>query len=151
MIKAKDFLLVTIQFLLLIAFGLMPPGFGAPFLLTFLGFSLTVSGILVLGFAFLKLSSNLTPFPTPKQKGTLETNGIYKYIRHPIYTGMLLTTLGIALYSASYGRLIITALLYFLFLYKSKYEEMMLLEKFEDYTDYKKRTGRFFPLWVVNK
>jgi len=53
--------------------------------------------------------------------------------------------LGIAFYTASYPRLAVTALLFILFHYKSRYEEQMLIEKFPGYVDYKLNTGRFLP------
>lgn len=145
MVKPKDILLVIIQFILLIGFALSPKGVGPSFFYPFIDFTLTVTGILIASLAFLKLNTSFTPFPAPREKGMLETEGIYKFIRHPLYTGSLLIVLGIALYSSSYIRLIITGILYFLFLYKSGYEEQMLIEKYPEYKKYKSKTGRFIP------
>lgn len=143
--KTKDFLLVILQFLLFIVFVIFPAGYGPPFIFPFLTFILTVTGLLIIAMSIFQLGSNITPFPTPLKNATLTTHGIYKLIRHPIYTGIIFTTLGIALYTASYPRLVVTALLYILFHYKSRYEEQMLIEKFPAYSIYKLNTGRFLP------
>jgi len=143
--KTKDFLLVILQFLLFIIFIVFPAGFGPPLIFPFISFILTVGGLLLIAISLFHLGSNITPFPTPVNHSTLITHGIYKIIRHPIYTGILFITLGIAFYTASYPRLAVTALLFILFHYKSRYEEQMLIEKFPGYVDYKLNTGRFLP------
>jgi protein-S-isoprenylcysteine O-methyltransferase Ste14 len=143
--KTKDFLLVILQFLLFIVFTVLPAGFGPPFIFPFITFILTVGGLLIVATGMYQLGSNITPFPTPLKNASLTTEGIYKFIRHPIYTGILLCTFGISLYTASYPRLVISVLLYVLFEYKSRYEEQMLCEKFPGYVDYKLKAGRFFP------
>lgn len=102
-------------------------------------------GILILGVSMLQLNKNLSPFPSPKTNSELITVGIYRYVRHPIYTGILMSTLGYGLYMNSEYKLFITLLLFILFYYKSRYEEQQLQNKFESYRDYKKKTGRFFP------
>ncbi len=145
--KTKDFLLVILQFLLFIIFIALPAGFGHPFIYPFISFLLTVAGLLIIAMGIFQLGSNITPFPTPLSNSTLTTQGIYKIIRHPIYTGILFIALGIAIYTASYPRLAVSALLYILFQYKSRYEEQMLIEKFPGYVDYKLNAGRFLPRW----
>jgi protein-S-isoprenylcysteine O-methyltransferase Ste14 len=95
--------------------------------------------------ALLQLNRNLSPFPTPKQNGQLVTNGLYHWMRHPIYTGILLVSYGYAIYSSSWLRLIVACVLLILFYLKSSYEEKLLSKKFSDYTAYQKRTARFFP------
>lgn len=143
--KTKDFLLVILQFCLFIVFIALPAGFGPPFIFPFITFVLTVGGLLIIAAGIYQLGSNISPFPTPLKSASLITNGIYKFIRHPVYTGILLCTLGISLYTASYPRLMISLMLYVFFEYKSRYEEQLLCEKFQGYQEYKHKTGRFFP------
>jgi len=100
-------------------------------------------GIIVWG--VISLNDNLTPMPRPKKTGDLISNGIYRFIRHPIYTGIFLSLLGYALYCQSGFRLTIACLMLLVFYYKSDYEESLLLERYEGYVAYKKKTGRFFP------
>jgi protein-S-isoprenylcysteine O-methyltransferase Ste14 len=83
--------------------------------------------------------------PTPNQNADLITSGLYKYIRHPIYTGVLLLAFGITIWHG-HG-LIITSTLFLIGLltYKSLYEEDLLIEQYPAYVDYREHTGRFFP------
>ncbi|MHA2339062.1 MAG: methyltransferase family protein [Candidatus Hodarchaeales archaeon] len=77
----------------------------------------------------------------------LITTGIYKYIRHPIYTGGLLQALG--LYLAFHSIIItILALIIFFWLYHSRaqYEEQILEEEFGDeFRNYKKNSKKMIP------
>lgn len=93
--------------------------------------------------AFLQLSKNLSPYPTPLESGNLVTHGAFRISRHPIYTSLIFAGFGFALYQGSVYRLLITALLLILFYFKSKYEEGLLIAKYPEYPEYMKRTRRF--------
>lgn len=116
-----------------------------PKLIVLTGIPVTILGLAIILIAILQLNKNLSPFPTPKSGSQLIQNGLYKYIRHPIYTGILLLFLGYSIYATSGYKLLITFLAFVLFAYKSRYEEKRLTLVFEEYAAYKKRTGRFFP------
>lgn len=107
-------------------------------------FLLTLGAFITL-VAVLQLNKNLSPFPSPLPGASLIRNGIYKYIRHPIYTGIIAGFLGFSIIADSGYKLLISLLLLLLFYLKSIYEEKRLLIAFPDYQSYKKRTGRFFP------
>ena len=47
----------------------------------------------LMSLAALQLNRNLSPFPSPKKESKLSTSGAYKYIHHPIYTGLPLTAI----------------------------------------------------------
>lgn len=105
-----------------------------------------ITSALVLGLISVsQLNRNLSPFPTPLSGNKLIETGAYKYIRHPIYTSILFFFAGIGVYSGSGYKLIITATLFVLFYFKSKYEEQKLCAVFSDYPNYINRTGRFLP------
>lgn len=146
-IKKKDLLFVGIQFLFLTLF--FTPFFKISFQsITFLkypGAAISIIGFLIILIAILQLNKNLTPFPTPKEGGSLIKTGLYKYIRHPIYTGVFLATLGLSLFNNSLWQICIAVTLLILFYFKSSYEESLLIEKYEEYKKYKETTNRFFP------
>ncbi|MBK6984456.1 MAG: isoprenylcysteine carboxylmethyltransferase family protein [Bacteroidetes bacterium] len=145
-IKRKDILLVTIQFILLTIFYIpfFSNVFQTPLIVKYAGAIVSILGFLIILIAILQLSKNLTPFPTPKENGVLINTGLYKYVRHPIYSGIFLAAIGIAFYTGSYWQLAISFILLILFYYKSKYEESLLIEKYNEYENYKKGTRRFF-------
>lgn len=110
-----------------------------------IGIILIISGVLTSLIALLQLNTNLSPFPTPKSNTELITTGIYKYVRHPIYTGIFLITFGYGFFTVSLYKIIISLLLYVLFYFKSSYEENRLDKVFSNYVLYRKKSGRFFP------
>lgn len=145
--KQKDLTFVTIQFTL---FGvyLLPISvydLVVPFALRITGLGLFLVGAVVIILALLALNRHLSAFPTPKADGELIESSVYKRVRHPIYTGILLGTLGMALYSESVVRLLIFAALLLLFTLKARYEEQLLLGKYPGYAAYMTRTGMFLP------
>ena len=146
-LKTKDFIFVGIQFLLFLiyVFEIKLLNFSLPDFLNIIFLIASIIGFLIVIVALLQLNKNLSPFPTPKSDSELIQTGLYKYIRHPIYTGIILMTFGYGLYSNSSFKLIISILLLILFYFKSSYEEKMLQNKFSEYSEYKKTTGRFFP------
>lgn len=147
----KDLILVIIQVALLLLFIIIPTGYSPPMIPAFLCFLLTTSGILIAAAGVLTIGKGFTPFPTPKINGQLKQTGIYKYIRHPMYSGIIVAGAGIALYNANIPRLIVCMILWIFFEYKSRYEEKLLQQKYPEYSQYKSVTGRFFPSFNIFK
>jgi protein-S-isoprenylcysteine O-methyltransferase Ste14 len=83
--------------------------------------------------------------PEPKPSKPLVESGLYRYIRHPIYTGVLLTVLGITLAHGHPALLLIWILFVIFFTYKSFYEETLLRKAYPQYGTYQRKTGRFLP------
>lgn len=54
-----------------------------------LWFMLALGGLLIVG-TILQLNKNLSPFPSPTPNSILITGGLFKFARHPIYTGIIL-------------------------------------------------------------
>jgi protein-S-isoprenylcysteine O-methyltransferase Ste14 len=142
----KDYWLVGIQFFLFFLF-LFPLNyhFKVADFLQIPSLILSILGFIIVLVALFNLDKSLTAFPTPKNNSELITSGLYKYVRHPIYTGILLTVFGYAFYSESISRLTISVLLLILFYAKTNYEEQKLSQKYPEYGAYKARTGRFVP------
>lgn len=83
------------------------------------------------------------------RQGTLVTKGIYKYIRHPQYTGLLLLSLGILIEWATLPLIIFYPIMIIVYLRLAKREENDMLAEFgEEYVQYKKRTKMFIPFIV---
>jgi protein-S-isoprenylcysteine O-methyltransferase Ste14 len=145
----KDYWLVAIQFVLFFCFIFKldwPMKLGLTIQKS--GLALAVFGGIIITLALLQINKNLSPFPTPKESSSLLQNGLYKYMRHPIYTGIILLFIGFSVYQNSGYKLLISLLLVILFYLKSIYEEERLEQTFPDYKNYKTKTGRFFPLFL---
>lgn len=87
--------------------------------------------------------------PTPKQHADLITSGLYKCVRHPIYTSVLLGSFGITIWHGQMITLFASLCLLTLLTYKSSYEEALLAVKYPDYAHYRQQTGRFLPKFSI--
>lgn len=144
---SKDYIYVGTQFILFAVYVIPVQAitFASATFVNVVGIILVLVGVLMGLLSVIQLNKNLSPFPTPINGGELIETGLYKYIRHPIYTSILSTLLGYGLYSGSAYKILITVTLLVLFFYKSKYEERKLSLVFNDYPEYMKKTGRFLP------
>jgi protein-S-isoprenylcysteine O-methyltransferase Ste14 len=76
----------------------------------------------------------------------LVTTGPYARTRHPMYTALNMFSFSMAMMTSNLLVLLFAVLVIMPFPWIAKSEEQMLLETFgEDYREYMKRTGRFFP------
>lgn len=91
------------------------------------------------------LGKNRTAYPVPKKEAQLIQHGIYRHIRHPLYTSLILLGLGWALSWHSGAALIATATMTIQLRFKAKFEERHLEQLFPDYPTYRERVPPFFP------
>ncbi len=103
------------------------------------GISLDVSGRLTLR----KFYSETVRIRRDHQ---LITHGLYRFVQHPIYLGVLLYAFSLPLIVGSpLGLLVMTALIPMLIL-RIKLEERVLAARFgQEYSEYARRTKRFIP------
>ena len=73
------------------------------------------------------------------------TTGIYARLRHPIYTGLLVLTMGLVVSSGVWAQLIVWFGLLGLLIYKMRWEEVLLTAKYKGYAAYKSRVPALFP------
>jgi protein-S-isoprenylcysteine O-methyltransferase Ste14 len=107
---------------------------------------LTLTGAIFVGLSAIQLGIGLTPHPIPNGRVPLRINGLYRIVRHPMYSGVLLICFGSVLSSASPLRMGSTIALSGLFEAKTRYEETALRRAFPEYAEYAQRTRRFLPL-----
>jgi protein-S-isoprenylcysteine O-methyltransferase Ste14 len=70
---------------------------------------------------------------------------MYRYVRHPIYTGVLVLAAGIAVRGGSVLHLIAWTMLVAVIAAKARLEERLLVQRFPDYAAYMAATNRFVP------
>ena len=146
-IKFVEYLFVGTQFVLFLAFfpDIHIADLDFPKWLSSIGLILVFGGILLAFMAIYQIRNSVSAFPSPLPEAQLMTSGVFKLIRHPIYSGILLAGMGYALHTDSLFRMILTALLFILFYFKSSYEEKLLTQKFPGYKEYQQNSGRFWP------
>lgn len=83
---------------------------------------------------------------TLKEDHQLIRTGPYRYMRHPIYTGLLLATLGTALVADAWRGLVAFGLVLSMHILKARKEERLLCGQFgQDYERYRLSTGFLLP------
>jgi protein-S-isoprenylcysteine O-methyltransferase Ste14 len=134
-----------VQFVLLGLIFWLPafPGFAFP--ASMIGTVLKNVGLALIIWAGLNLGRNLTPLPKPKQDAQLVTSGLFAWMRHPIYTALMLLTFGASLERGHLIALTLSTCLAVLLEFKSRREEAWLLEQFSEYAAYRSRVKKFFP------
>lgn len=118
---------------------------GAPVWHVALGWALIVPGAWVGIVGTWVLGPNRTAYPMPRQEGRLITHGIYAWIRHPLYSCLLLLGAGWASCWWSSAALAGTVVIAPFLSAKARLEERQLMEKFSDYRAYAERVPRFVP------
>jgi len=113
------------------------------------GLVLTAAGVGISIWARVSLGANWSGVVTLKDKHELISKGLYRWIRHPIYTGILLAMIGTAVIRGQLrcwvGFLIVLAAFYF----KARREEGFLRQEFGDgFEEHAKRTGMFLPKFI---
>lgn len=143
---------VAVQVVLIVAVvltGLLGPAWnGWPRVATLvIGLSLIAGGLWLSGRGVVDLRAALTPLPYPRDDAELVMTGAYRWVRHPIYGGLVLAAFGWGLATASPPALALAVGLLGFFELKARREEAWLVERFPDYSAYRARTRRLIP-WI---
>ena len=100
----------------------------------------------LLFWTFHSLGKNLTDTVVTRREHTLVTHGPYRWVRHPFYGVVLLWGLSLTLLTASGPLALLGVAGVTMLVLRTRVEEAKLTERFgDDYRDYARRTGRFFP------
>ena len=103
------------------------------------GVFIAISGLISLGwFSF-------SVFPEPRTKGRFIRSGIFAFIRHPMYAGILTASATLVWQFFFWDRLICWVILAAIFLLKIEIEEHALRLKYPEYAEYQKSTDRLIP------
>jgi protein-S-isoprenylcysteine O-methyltransferase Ste14 len=107
---------------------------------------LVIGGLIIAIIARKELAGNWSGGVDFKKNHELIKTGIYKYIRHPIYTGILFMILGSALLIGIWEGIIVFSVSLLIFWVKLKDEEKMMTKHFpKEYMEYKKLVNALVP------
>lgn len=126
--------------------GLWPMPFDGDLLVLFASIVVALGAVIRLR-AILKLGSNFTVNVAVRSDHSLVKTGPYRSVRHPAYTGLLLSFFGTGMATGSWvGLILATIPVAAVLLYRINVEEKMLLSHFgEEYRQYSQETARLIP------
>lgn len=111
-----------------------------------IGLALTAIGVGIAIWARLSLGANWSGTVTLKNEHELVRKGLYRWIRHPIYTGIALGMFGSAINRGYLMGLIGAGLVLLGFYIKARKEESFLREEFgPQFEAHARQTGMFLP------
>jgi len=119
---------------------------GTPQLLSLVGVIIYVAGLTIAITGRVKLGknwANLEDYQVLSDQHLVQ-NGIYRYIRHPIYTGDVLLILGLELALNSWLVLLVIPLM-LVVVRQTLEEEKVLQTSFPEYAEYRKNSKMFIP------
>jgi protein-S-isoprenylcysteine O-methyltransferase Ste14 len=113
---------------------------------TVAGLALTVGGLIFAVWARIALGANWSGTVTIKTGHNLIRRGPYRWIRHPIYTGILGSMIGTVMLQGEVRAFLGFALMLLALYRKARREERFLSEEFgEGFAEHAKHTGMFLP------
>jgi len=113
------------------------------------GLALTSVGVGLSIWARLTLGANWSGVVTLKKDHQLIRRGLYRSIRHPIYTGILLAMIGTALIKGHLRGWLGFAVILATFYFKARREEKFLRQEFgPGFDEHMRNTGMFLPKWT---
>lgn len=119
---------------------------GLPEWLRWLGVG--IGGLCVAGiyWLFSNIGSGITPTSATRKAHKLVTSGPYRWVRHPLYTFGSSMFIAFGMMADNWFIAALGVLAFIAMASRTPKEEANLIEKFgEEYREYMKRTGRFFP------
>lgn len=109
------------------------------------GTIICVAGVMLMVAGIVSLRQVLRVPPEPKAGGHLVTSGVYRRLRHPMYTGVVALVVGLVLLQpAVYVAIGLVVVVVFLVV-KSRFEEQLLRERYSDYAEYMTHTSGVLP------
>lgn len=110
------------------------------------GLILILSGYGLMFTSLFTLRKNYSSTLVIRRDHQLVTHGVYRYVRHPIYLGVLIVAAGFTVLAGSLRGFLIMALLLPILLIRIRLEERLLLTAFgEQYQRYQNRTRKLIP------
>lgn len=121
--------------------------------LYWIGTLFAMGGILLRKRAIITLQHHFDSLIQVKKDQQLIQHGVYRYVRHPSYTGTILTFLGFGIMSMNFWYVLLFPSLFFICYHiRIQLEEKVLLDGFgAEYERYREQTWRLFPWFKLRK
>jgi protein-S-isoprenylcysteine O-methyltransferase Ste14 len=102
-------------------------------------------GVMLILYAVISLRRVIQIAPEPKEGGQLVQSGPYKYLRHPIYTAIVLCVIGLFLRRPTIWIAVVSVVVIVFLFFKARFEEKLLMAAYPEYVNYRQRTWGLIP------
>ena len=124
---------------------------GLPDPVRWLGVGIGILCVYGIYWLFTSIGSGITPTSATRKEHKLSTSGPYRWVRHPLYTIGTSFYISFGMVADNWFIVAMGILAFIAMAIRTPKEEANLIDKFGDeYHDYMKRTGRFFPKFGGN-
>lgn len=107
---------------------------------------LALGGLLLTGLGLLRLGRrSYSALPRPSRANELVRDGVYRYIRHPIYLGVMLIASAFVLSRPTLLGLLLWIAFVVVTDVKASLEERLMTVRHPGYQEYKQLTGKYLP------
>ena len=119
---------------------------GLPEGVRWLGIGVAIVNDVLLYWLFSSIGSGISPTSATRKEHKLSTSGPYRWVRHPLYTVGAILFISFGMMADNWFIASLGILAFIAMAKRTPQEEANLIEKFGDeYREYMKHTGRFFP------
>ena len=119
---------------------------GLPEWVRWLGVLIGILCVFGIYWLFSSIGSGISPTSATRKEHQLVTSGPYRWVRHPLYTVGSSLFIAFGMMADNWFIALLGILAFIGMAIRTPKEEANLIEKFGDeYREYMKRTGRFFP------
>lgn len=120
--------------------------FGGGWALPWWAWSFFITGLGVFAWAAASLGAvNFTVMPEPRAGNELSQRGIYRFLRHPMYTAVLLCGIAVAFGAPSLLRSVALLVCLVVLVLKVRHEERLLTSRHPNYPERMKGVARLCP------
>lgn len=141
--------LVALQFVLFGVLLVLPPG-KLPWLSNGWSWMARASALLAAVIALSAYRALRPAFrvrPEPRPDAPFIAHGIYRWVRHPMYTALLLLAASMVIHVRSWIGVLVWCALAVVLTLKSRYEDALWRQREVRAAEYQRRVGRFIPRW----
>ncbi len=110
---------------------------------SFIGSIIVIAGCVISAIAVFNLRRS---FSVLIQVRNIVKQGLYRYVRHPIYFGYIITAIGLSMTSPQFFFIFISLIQVGLFVFRAHLEEKKLAAYSQEYREYMQNTPFLFPL-----